>query len=56
MGSLKPEIRELRFKAADFISYPLSILLPCGAFPGRIGTAQPRLKIFDVLPRADVED
>ena len=56
MGSPKPEIGGLWFKAADIISYPLSILLPCGAFPGRMGTAQSRLKIFVVLPQADVED
>jgi len=56
MGSPEPEIGELRFQAADFISYPLSNPLLCSAFPGRIGTAQSRLKIFVVLPRAGVED
>jgi hypothetical protein len=56
MGSPKPELWEPRFKAADIISYPLSIPLPCGAFPGKIGTVQSRLKIFVVLSKADVED
>jgi hypothetical protein len=30
----------------DIISSPLSILLPCGVFPGKMGTAQSRLKDF----------
>jgi hypothetical protein len=47
---------EPRFKAADFISCPLSIPLPCGAFPGRIGTAQSLVPIFVIAPRAKVED
>jgi hypothetical protein len=54
--SSNSEPGEPRFKAADFISYPLSIPLPCGAFPGKMGTAQSRLKIPVLLSRADVED
>ena len=56
MVSPNPEPGEPRFKTADIISYPLSILLPCGVFPGRISSAQFRWKIFVVLPRAGLED